>query len=137
MSRHAYTTKGSLIVAFLLVLAACGKQDEPAAPPTASASAPAFPAGNANSLADCDKLPDPKPRDDSAAGRATAVSEGVAARAACKKAAANPQANADLARIREIKEKEQADLAARKVSEEEWKRGVKEGSSQPIRELKY
>jgi hypothetical protein len=42
-----------------------------------------------------------------------------------------------LARVREIKEKEEADRVARKVSEAEWKQGVKEGAKQPIREYKY
>jgi hypothetical protein len=47
------------------------------------------------------------------------------------------KANADLARIRAINEKEEAERSARKVSEEEWKRGVKDGSKQPIKEYKY
>jgi hypothetical protein len=131
MSLYAYTTKGALIVALSLVLAACGKE-----PPTLG---PAFPAGNPLTAADCDKLPDPKPADDSAAGRATAVSQGVAARAACKKevAARQDKPNADLARIREIKEKEEAERTAAKQTDEQFKRGLKEGGSQPLRELKY
>lgn len=135
MAQPVHTTiKAALLVAFVLALAACGKQEEP---PTATP----FPTGNDKVLtvAECEKLPDPKPRDDSAAGRATAVSEGVAARAACKKTAeaAQDKPNADLARIREIKEKEQAEQAARKVTEAEWKKGIKEGGAKPVKEYKY
>lgn len=143
MVLHAHTTKAALLVALTLALAACGKQDEqPAASTPAAASAPAFPTGNGDkqmTLAECDKLPDPKPADESAAGRAAAVGQGQAARAACKKevAAQQDKPNADLARIREIKESEQAERDARKVSEAEWKRGVKEGAKQPIKEYKY
>jgi hypothetical protein len=133
MSLHAYTTKGALIVALSLVLAACGKQDQPATP---------FPTGNGQApltAADCDKLADPKPADDSAAGRATAVSQGVAARAGCKKevAAQQDKPNADLARMREIMEKQEAERSAAKQSDEQFKRGLKEGAKQPIREFKY
>jgi hypothetical protein len=139
----AHTTKATLLVALSLALVACGKQDEPpvvSAP--AAASAPAFPTGNGTkpmTPADCDKLPDPKPADDSAAGRATAVSQGLAARAACKKELAMQQdkPNADLARIREIKEKEQADQAERKISEKEWGKQLNEGSGKPLKEYKF
>lgn len=136
MFLHAHTTKAALLVGLTLALAACGKQeDQPAA-------SPAFRTGNGEKVrtaADCDKLPDPKPADESAAGRATAVSQGVAARAACKKevAAQQDKPNADLARIREIKEKEEAERVGRKVSEEEWKRGIREGASRPLKEYKY
>jgi hypothetical protein len=125
------------------VLTACGKHDEQAAPAAASASASASPTTNAHqtttTAADCDKLPDPKPADESAAGRATAVSQGIAARAACKKGVANQQntANADLARIREIKEKEEAEHNAAKQSEEEWKRAARGSSKTPLKEFKY
>ena len=133
MFPHA-NTQAALLLALAIALTACGKQDEQ--------PAPAFPMGNgdkATTLADCDKLPDPKPADDSAASRGGAVAQGQAARAACKKefAARQDKPNADLARIREIKEKEEADRAQRKVSEEEWKRAIKEGSSAPLREYKY
>ena len=131
MTLLAQTTKGTLLAAVLLALVACGKPEEPSAPPPAGSELP-------TSAADCDKLPDPKPADDSAAGRATAVSEGKAAREACKKAVAKRDAgNDDLARIREIKENEEADRKSRKVAEEEWKRGVKEGAEQPLKEYKY
>jgi hypothetical protein len=127
-----------LILALLLALSACTKQDEPPKPD------PASPTGTTQqapmSAADCDRLPDPRPIDDSAAGRARAVSEGMAAREACKKAAAvTPQdkANADLARIRQIKEKEQADQAARRMTEQEWGQRINESSGKPIKEYKY
>ena len=140
MVAHANTAKSALLIALALALAACGKQDEqPAASTPAAASAPAFPTGNgtqAMTLEDCDKLPDPKPADDSAAGRAAAVGQGQSARAACKKeVAARP--NADLARIREIKENEEADRLQRQKSEAEWRQGVKEGSKKPIKQYTY
>lgn len=133
MSLHAHTTKGALIVALSLVMAACGKQ-EPAAT--------SLPAGNGAApltVADCDKLPDPKPTDDSPTGKATAVSLGIAARRDCKKVIERQQsaANADLTRIREIKEREEAERTSRKISEEEWKRRVKEGGKAPVKEYKY
>ena len=134
--------KTALLLGLALALAACGKQDDQATASPAAAASSAFPAGNSDNVrtaADCDRLPDPTTPDDSAAGRATAVSQGVAARAACKKAVAAQQdkPNADLARIREIKEKEQADLADRNISEKEFGKRFKEAGSQPIREYKY
>lgn len=139
MVLNAHTTKAALTFALALVLAACGKQEsEPTNP--AAASSPAFPTGNNEkhlTLADCDKLPDPKPADESAAGRAAAVGQGQAARAACKKEVAASQPNADLARIREIKENEEADRVGNKKSEQEWRQGVKQGSKQPIKEYKF
>ena len=144
MSLHPHTTKTALLVALMFALAGCVRQEglpEETSPAAAASSSP-FPTGNGATtltLADCDKLPDPKSLDDSAAGRATAVSLGVAARAACKKELVSQQANpnADLARIREIKEKEQADQADRKISEKEWGSRIKEGGSKPVREFKY
>lgn len=134
MALFTHTTQAALLVALSLALAGCGKQEEPAA-------AAAFPAGNADkplTLAECAKLPDPKPADDSAASRATAVSQGVAAREACKKEVAmQDKPNADLARIREIKEKEDAERTVAKQSEEEFRRGLKEGGAKPLQGLKY
>ena len=139
MKLSADTTKAALLVALTLALAGCGKQDEKSsAASTAGAASASIPAGNGDKtllLAECDKLPDPKATDNSAAGRATAVSQGVAARAACRKEVEQP--NADLARIREIMEKEQAGKQAREVSNKEWFNGVKEGGKKPIRDLKY
>lgn len=145
MNLHAQIPqKFALVITLALFMVGCGKQEETVTTPPTAASEPAFPTGNGDkvmvmTIADCDKLPDPKPTDDSAAGRATAVSQGVATRAACKKevTALQDKPNADLARIRAIKEKEQADQADRKISEKEWGRRIKEGGSQPIRELKY
>ena len=134
MALFTHTTQAALLVALSLALVGCGRQEEPAA-------AAAFPAGNADkplTLAECERLPDPKPADDSAASKATAVSQGVAAREACKKEVAlQDKPNADLARIREIKEKEQADQAARKISEKEWGQRINESAGKPIKEYKY
>jgi hypothetical protein len=143
MVLHDHTLKAALLVAVTLALSACGKQDEQPAPPTSTAaSGPTFPTGNGDkqmTLADCDKLSNPKTADDSAAGRAAAVAQGQSARAACKKevTAQQDKPNADLARIREIKEKEQADLANRKISEQEWGKRLNEGANKPIKEYKY
>ncbi len=141
MAVHAHIARGALFIAVALALAACTKQDDQAgAAAPAAASAPAFPTGNEDkqmTAADCDKLPDPKPADDSAAGRAAAVGQGQAARAACKKDVAARQPNADLARIREIKENEEAERLDRKKSEAEWRQGVKEGSKKPIKQYTY
>lgn len=141
MHSFVRAAEASLLLVVVLAAAGCSRQEEPSGPAGTGASAPAFPAGNgeALSLADCDRLPDPQPTDDSAAARSTAVSLGVTARTACRKAVTlqREEPNADLARIRAIKEKEQADLAARKVSEQEWSRRVKNGGSQPVREFKY
>lgn len=126
--------KCTLLVALAIALAACGKQDETT--PTT------FPMGNGEqvlNLADCDKLPNPKPVDDSAVSKATAVSQGVAAREACKQAFTEKQdkSNADLARIREIKEAEEAERQRTKVTEEEWRQSVKKGAQAPLKEYKY
>lgn len=143
MVLHTHTTKAALLVALTVALTACSKQDEqPAASTPAAASAPAFPTGNGDkvmTLADCDKLPDPKPADDSAAGRAAAVGQGQSARAACKKevTAQQDKPNADLARVREIKEKEEAERNRRAQSDEAWNQRVKEAAKAPIKEYKY
>ena len=144
MALHPNITKAALLVALTFALAGCGKQEGlPAETSSAgTASSSPFPTGNgvkALTLADCDTLPDPRSADDSAAGRATAVSLGAAARAACKKELVTQQEkpNADLARIREIKEKEQADQADRKISEKEWGKRINEGSGKPLKEYKY
>lgn len=139
MAMHAHISRGTLLIAVALALAACTKQDDQSGTAGATAASTAFPAGNEKAMtaADCDKLPDPRPADDSAAGRAVAVGQGQAARAACRKGVAARQTNADLARIREIKENEEADRLDRKKSEVEWRRGVKEGAKKPIKQYTY
>lgn len=133
----------TLLIALTVLLSACDKAEEKqVAAIAASAAKEAFPVGNASAtptLGDCEKIPNPKPTDDSAASQATAVSQGTAARAACKKAAlaSMDKPNADLARIREIKEKEQADEASRKISEKEWGKRLNEGAGKPIKDYKY
>ncbi|RRS01168.1 hypothetical protein EIP75_21575 [Aquabacterium soli] len=132
MKLKVNTIKGCALLAMSLVLVACGKQDQP--------DAKAFPTGNAGSVitaADCDKLEDPKPADESAAGRAKAVSAGQAARSACKKGAAQGTGADDLARIREIKEAELADQTSAKQAEGEFRKGIKEGGARPVRDFKY
>jgi hypothetical protein len=145
--RHVHAAKAAVLAGLALALVACGKQADPSAAPvpavaTTAASSPSLlPAGNedqALTLADCDRLSDPKADDDSAAGRATAVSRGQALRAACKKkiaARANP--DGDPARAREIRGQQQAGQAHREISEEEWKRQVKEGAKAPLKTYKY
>lgn len=133
----------ALVLALSGLLAGCDKAEEKqVAAIAASAAQDAFPVGNASpalKAGDCENIPNPKPTDDSAASQATAVSQGMAARAACKKAAdaALEKPNADLARIREIKEKEQADEASRKISEKEWGKRLNEGAGKPIKDYKY
>lgn len=140
MAMHAHISRGALLIAVALALAACTKQDDQSGTAGPTAASTALPAGNekkAMTAADCDKLPDPRPADDSAAGRAVAVGQGQAARAACRKGVAARQTNADLARIREIKENEEADRLDQKKSEVEWRRGVKEGAKKPIKQYTY
>ena len=141
----------TLIATLMLSLgvAAChkkeAKQEEPASAPAvvqapAAATSVALPvAPQGPALADCDKLPNPKPTDDSATGRAGAVSQGLAIRAACKKEvmAQLDKPNADLARLREIKEKEQADQNAHELSDKEFSDAIKKGGKAPIKEYKY
>ena len=123
-------TAAALYVVGAVLVSACTKE-EPVVPSV-------VPSVGAQTTADCDKVPDPKSLDESAAGRATAVSQGVAARAACKRelSSAN-KGNADLRRIREIQEKEQADRDSRKVSEEQWRRDMKRGASAPLKQYSY
>jgi len=124
-----------------VVFSACGdkadKQANDAAPPSASVSS--LPTANdvQAALAECDKLPDPKPTEDSPTARSTAVSLGIAARRECKHQIELKASNSDLARIREIKEKEQSDLAQRNASEREWRKGIQQGGKAPLREFKY
>lgn len=132
MTLSAKTIKAAILIALPLALVACGKSEQPVAK--------VFPTGNTKTVvtaADCSKLPDPKPADDSAAGRARAVSDGTAARAACMKGTGRDTAAADLARIREIKESELADQTSAKQSEGEFRKGIKEGGARPVRNFKY
>lgn len=132
MTLRGNTIKGVILVALPLVLGACDKPDQ--------SGAEVFPTGNAESAltaADCEKLPDPKPVDDSAAGRARAVSEGAAARASCRKSVNQDTASADLQRIREIKEAERADQASAMQSDGEFRKGIKEGGARPVRDFKF
>ncbi len=139
MSQFTLHTKATLLIAISLAVGACSKQEEtPPATPANAASAPVSP--NAMTAADCDKLPDPARSDDSAAGRAAAVSQGQALRRSCKKTVEQAQEtkpNADLARIREIKEKEQSDQSAREKSNKEWFGNLSKGAKQPVKEYKY
>jgi hypothetical protein len=143
MFLHDHTLKAALLVAVTLALSACGKQDEQPAPPTSTAaSGPTFPTGNGDkpmTLADCDKLSNPKTADDSAAGLATAAAQGLKARADCKKevAAQQDKPNADLARIREIKEGEEAERRRSAKSDEEFFKRIKEASKAPLRKFDF
>ena len=123
-----------MLIALALMLGACSKPEEPTSTPAPDATTAA-----PLSAADCDRMPDPAPTDDSAAGRSTAVSRGVAARTACKRAASAPpgQTNADVARMREIMEKQEAERKGQKISDEEWARRVKEAGKAPVKEYKY
>lgn len=144
MTERAKPTQRWSAMALLTVVlvAGCEKPDDQAtvAPPAAAPPATAAQQSTLNA-ADCDRLADPAPTDNSAAGRATAISQGMAARQACKRAAnagsAPNQANADLARIRAIKEQEVAEKDATKISEAEWKERMRKGANAPLRELKY
>ena len=127
---QANITRGAAIVALSLALAACGKQ-EPPAPTPVEPTKPAAPL----SAAECEKLPDPPPADDSAAGRANAVSAGIAARSECKKAAVAQQN--DLAKMRQLMEKEAADREAAEKRSKSSSEAMKEGGARPIRDLKF
>ncbi len=139
MVRHPHPLEATLMVALVLALAACGKQDDPpAAPAQAAAAAPSAPVATTVaqvSLADCDKLPDPRPADNSATGRATAVILGQNARRACKNevtARNHPEVDPD--RIRTVKGSDGADHP---MTEAEWKQGIKDGARAPIKDYKY
>ncbi len=147
MTLHAHTIKTALLIMLTLALASCGKQEEQPktetpTPIAASAPpfAPSFPTGNEAkpmTEADCDKLPDPKPVSAHSMHKAIATIQGQGARRDCKRALAAQKYNADLARIREIKEREEAERDASKMSEEEQRRRLKEGAAAPIKEYKY
>lgn len=134
MTLCKYIIKSAFIAALTLELAACGKQE--GSVPGESITSP-----TPITAADCDKLPDPRPLDESAAGKARALMEGQNARELCKKTInaqqANDQSNADLARIRAIKEKEEAEREASRMSAKEASDALKKGSAEPLRELKF
>jgi hypothetical protein len=97
----------------------------------------------AEAMATCEGLKDPQPKDDSAAARGVAAAEGIAARNACMKAVLGQadkkvsDPNKDLARLRELAEKEDAEKSAVKNSDKEFFEGVKEGGAKPLQGLKY
>jgi hypothetical protein len=97
----------------------------------------------ADAIATCESLKDPQPKDDSATARGVAVAEGIAARNACKNAVLGratketSDPNKDLARLRELAEKEDAEKSASKKAGKEFFQGVKEGGAKPLQGLKY
>jgi hypothetical protein len=128
MQQIIRSTVASLLVAGVVFVSACTKE-EPVGPSTSAV---------VQSASDCDKVPDPKSSDESAAGRAAAATQGASARAACKRdISAFDKGNADLRRIREIQEKQQAERDSRKVSEEQWRHDMKRGASAPLKQYSY
>ena len=55
---------------------------------------------------------------------------------ACGKSEADQKMAEDIAKIREIKEKEQADLAKRKKDDEDYGKRMQEAAAAPMREIK-
>ena len=55
---------------------------------------------------------------------------------ACGKSEADQKMAEDIAKIREIKEKEQADLAKRKKDDEDYGKRLQEAGAAPLREIK-
>lgn len=122
-----------VFASLVILLAACSKQE----PSTES-----FPVGNggdALSAGECERIPDPPALDDSAASRSIAVSQGVALRAACKENARlqSDAGNSDLARIRAIKEKEDAQSTSSALSQKQYNNEAKDAASKPRIEIKY
>ena len=56
---------------------------------------------------------------------------------ACGKSEADQKIAEDIAKIREIKEKEQADLAKQEKDHKEFVEGMKKGAAAPIKQYKY
>ena len=140
MHRCQWIRATSLVLTASLALAACGQQDQtPSDSPSQAAAT--TPVGNAVSMtaADCERLPDPKSSEDSAAGRAAAAARGSAPRAACQKAvvASPTTSDSDLARIRQIMEKEEAERAAQKAADKEYGRRLSEAGKAPLKQYKY
>jgi hypothetical protein len=127
------TTSTKLAITFALALAllACGDK-----PPETTTSQP-------DALATCEALKDPQPKDDSATARGVAVAEGIAARNACKNAVLGQadkdvnDPNKDLARLRELAEKDDAEKAAAKAKSKTFSDAASEGARAPIKEYKY
>jgi hypothetical protein len=97
----------------------------------------------AEAMATCEGLKEPQPKGDSAAARGAAAAEGIAARNACMKAVLGQadkkvsDPNEDLARLRELAEKEDADKAATKARSKSFSEAASEGARAPIKEYKY
>lgn len=127
------TAPPKLAITFALAVAllACGDKPEEGA------------STQADALATCERLKDPQPKDDSAAARGVAVAEGIAARNACKNAVLGQadkevsDPNKDLARLRELAEKEDAEKAAAKAKSKTFSKAASEGARAPIKEYKY
>ena len=139
MAVFAQVIKTASVVTISLMLAACSKKEESPVPTDPTETAHTVPRNEA----DCDNLPNPKPLDDSAAGRSRAVSEGMAARDICKKANASQQkkkksdSDSDISRIREIKEKEENQREKTDKRNSQSGEAAAEGARRPIRELNY
>lgn len=127
------TASTKLAIAFALALALLGCGDKP---PETTTSQP-------DALATCEALKDPQPKDESAAARGVAVAEGIAARNACKNAVLGHadkdvnDPNKDLARLRELAEKEDAEKAATSAKGDANAKAFSEGMTAPRKEYKY
>lgn len=130
----ASTATRVAVASLVILLAACSKQE---------AQPESFPAGNGGgdvlTVEECERLPDPPAADESAASRSAAVSQGAALRAACKENSATqaPGGKADLARIRELKEKEDAQRSSATLSQKQYNDEAKDAASKPRIEIKY
>jgi hypothetical protein len=97
----------------------------------------------AEAMATCEGLKDPQPKDDSAAARGVAAAEGIAARNACKKAVLGQadkevsDPNKDLARLRELAEKQDAEKSANTLKSDGNAKAFSEGMKAPRKEYKY
>lgn len=97
----------------------------------------------ADAIAACESVKDPQPKDDSATARGVAVAEGIAARNACKSAVLGQATketsdpNKDLARLRELAEKEDAEKMSAKERDRARAEAASQGAREPIKEYKY
>jgi hypothetical protein len=127
MSKFFQVTRGSFCatIAALGLVAGCTKQPDGAEQ------------GAVSSLA-CERIADPKPSDDSPTSKARAVSDGIALREDCaKRLGASSPGSEDLAKIRSIKETEQAEKDAKRISDKEYSDALAKSGSAPRTKITY
>ena len=125
MHRCQLIRAAALIVAASLALAACDQRKQaPADSPSQAAASTPLGSAISTTAVDCERSAD---------------LQSSPLRAACQKAvvASPTTSDSDLARIRQIMEKQEAERAAQNAADKEYRRRLSEAGKAPLKQYKY